>query len=240
VVRPAAAAAAAGPSSPHSGPGRPPPAGPTPQRPLLRCLLLTPCLVACSCSIALFWRRSHAAAPSTMCLRWDVTATVAPSTVQSAALSPPLLLNPVLPLPLLPCVQPNAAKYYTQRASEGGLLISEGTVISERGHGYPCTPVGPPWQQADAAAATPMPSTSPPQCMPCVRHPAPCNAAVTAACRCACCSANRQPPCAWCLPAGHLHAGAGGGVEAHRQRCARQGRQVLLPNLACRPRLAPS
>ncbi|KAI7840032.1 hypothetical protein COHA_006238 [Chlorella ohadii] len=36
--------------------------------------------------------------------------------------------------------QPNAALYYSQRATPGGLMISEGTIISERGHGYPCTP----------------------------------------------------------------------------------------------------
>lgn len=36
--------------------------------------------------------------------------------------------------------QPNAAVYYAQRASQGGLMISEGTVISDDGHGYPCTP----------------------------------------------------------------------------------------------------
>lgn len=36
--------------------------------------------------------------------------------------------------------QPNAATYYGQRATEGGLIISEGTVISEQGRGYPCTP----------------------------------------------------------------------------------------------------
>ncbi|KAL4428356.1 hypothetical protein ABPG75_002445 [Micractinium tetrahymenae] len=36
--------------------------------------------------------------------------------------------------------QPNAAVYYAQRATQGGLMISEGTVISDDGHGYPCTP----------------------------------------------------------------------------------------------------
>ena len=36
--------------------------------------------------------------------------------------------------------QPLAATYYSQRATAGGLMISEGTVVSERGHGYPCTP----------------------------------------------------------------------------------------------------
>ncbi|PRW44569.1 12-oxophytodienoic acid reductase [Chlorella sorokiniana] len=36
--------------------------------------------------------------------------------------------------------QPNAAVYYSQRATPGGLMISEGTIISERGFGYPCTP----------------------------------------------------------------------------------------------------
>lgn len=36
--------------------------------------------------------------------------------------------------------QPIAAQYYSQRATEGGLMITEGTVISETGHGYPCTP----------------------------------------------------------------------------------------------------
>lgn len=36
--------------------------------------------------------------------------------------------------------QPNAARYYAQRASPGGLMISEATCISQAGHGYPCTP----------------------------------------------------------------------------------------------------
>lgn len=36
--------------------------------------------------------------------------------------------------------QPNAAVYYAQRATPGGLMISEGTVVGDRGHGYPCTP----------------------------------------------------------------------------------------------------
>ncbi|EFN55195.1 hypothetical protein CHLNCDRAFT_52565 [Chlorella variabilis] len=36
--------------------------------------------------------------------------------------------------------QPNAALYYSQRASPGGLLITEATCISDRAHGYPCTP----------------------------------------------------------------------------------------------------
>lgn len=36
--------------------------------------------------------------------------------------------------------QPEAALYYSQRASSGGLMISEGTIISETGHGYPETP----------------------------------------------------------------------------------------------------
>lgn len=36
--------------------------------------------------------------------------------------------------------QPLAAEYYSQRTTDGGLLITEATVVSERGHGYPCTP----------------------------------------------------------------------------------------------------
>jgi 12-oxophytodienoic acid reductase len=36
--------------------------------------------------------------------------------------------------------QPEAILYYSQRASSGGLMISEGTIISETGHGYPKTP----------------------------------------------------------------------------------------------------
>ncbi|CAM6085448.1 unnamed protein product [Calypogeia fissa] len=36
--------------------------------------------------------------------------------------------------------QPEAALYYSQRASSGGLVLTEGTVISETGHGYPQTP----------------------------------------------------------------------------------------------------
>jgi 12-oxophytodienoic acid reductase len=33
-----------------------------------------------------------------------------------------------------------AAQYYSERATNGALMISEGTIVSERGHGYPCTP----------------------------------------------------------------------------------------------------
>jgi 12-oxophytodienoic acid reductase len=36
--------------------------------------------------------------------------------------------------------QPITAEYYSQRASEGGFMITEGTVISPQGHGYPHTP----------------------------------------------------------------------------------------------------
>lgn len=31
-------------------------------------------------------------------------------------------------------------EYYRQRASEGGLIVSEATCVSEQAHGYPCTP----------------------------------------------------------------------------------------------------
>ena len=33
-----------------------------------------------------------------------------------------------------------AQEYYAQRATEGGLMISEGTLVSDKAHGYPCTP----------------------------------------------------------------------------------------------------
>lgn len=36
--------------------------------------------------------------------------------------------------------QPHMAEYYAQRATKGALLISEATVISNTGHGYPDTP----------------------------------------------------------------------------------------------------
>ncbi|KAK9852132.1 hypothetical protein WJX84_008064 [Apatococcus fuscideae] len=38
--------------------------------------------------------------------------------------------------------QGNAVEYYSQRARgcEGGLIITEATVVSETGHGYPCVP----------------------------------------------------------------------------------------------------
>jgi hypothetical protein len=38
--------------------------------------------------------------------------------------------------------QPNAALYYSQRATPGGLVLSEGTLLSDRAYGYPCTPGG--------------------------------------------------------------------------------------------------
>jgi 2,4-dienoyl-CoA reductase-like NADH-dependent reductase (Old Yellow Enzyme family) len=52
------------------------------------------------------------------------------------------------PLPLPPpfsrafdnLAQPKAAEYYSQRSTEGGLVISEATVVSPQGFGYPCTP----------------------------------------------------------------------------------------------------
>jgi len=34
----------------------------------------------------------------------------------------------------------NATEYYSERATNGGLLISEGTVIHPRGRGFPNTP----------------------------------------------------------------------------------------------------
>ncbi|XP_027092485.1 putative 12-oxophytodienoate reductase 11 isoform X1 [Coffea arabica] len=36
--------------------------------------------------------------------------------------------------------QPHAILYYSQRATKGGLLIAEATVVSETGRGYPATP----------------------------------------------------------------------------------------------------
>lgn len=36
--------------------------------------------------------------------------------------------------------QPLAIQYYSQRATQGALMISEGTIVGERGFGYPCTP----------------------------------------------------------------------------------------------------
>lgn len=38
----------------------------------------------------------------------------------------------------IPCAK--AAEYYAQRATPGGLLIAEGTLVSPTAHGYPCTP----------------------------------------------------------------------------------------------------
>ncbi|GAB4814384.1 hypothetical protein N2152v2_001430 [Parachlorella kessleri] len=59
----------------------------------------------------------------------------------------PLTLNHrVVLAPLTRCrafdaiPQPKAAIYYSQRATEGGLLITEATGISDTGYGYPCTP----------------------------------------------------------------------------------------------------
>jgi 12-oxophytodienoic acid reductase len=36
--------------------------------------------------------------------------------------------------------QPNAAPYYAQRTTKGGLLINEATCVAVEGHGYPNTP----------------------------------------------------------------------------------------------------
>lgn len=70
----------------------------------------------------------------------------------TAALFEPLKLGPyelkhrVVMAPLTRCralggiPQPNMVTYYSQRASDGGLIISEATCISETAHGYPCTP----------------------------------------------------------------------------------------------------
>lgn len=37
-------------------------------------------------------------------------------------------------------MQPMMAEYYKQRATPGGLMISEATVVSPTGFGYPNTP----------------------------------------------------------------------------------------------------
>ncbi|WIA08346.1 hypothetical protein OEZ85_007787 [Tetradesmus obliquus] len=56
------------------------------------------------------------------------------------------LQHRVIMAPLTRCRAPNnlpvpdMATYYAQRASLGGLIISEGTVISEQARGYPNTP----------------------------------------------------------------------------------------------------
>eukprot|EP00897_Mesotaenium_endlicherianum_P003077 jgi/Mesen1/2798/ME000172S01948 len=36
--------------------------------------------------------------------------------------------------------QPAAITYYTQRATKGGFMLSEGTCVSQQGQGYPCVP----------------------------------------------------------------------------------------------------
>eukprot|EP00951_Prasinocladus_malaysianus_P047025 scaffold648571_cov39-Prasinocladus_malaysianus.AAC.1 len=36
--------------------------------------------------------------------------------------------------------QPMNVKYYEQRASDGGLIITEATQVSQQGQGYPLTP----------------------------------------------------------------------------------------------------
>lgn len=66
--------------------------------------------------------------------------------LQPYSLGPFKLNHRIVYAPLTRCrafgtiPQPLAAQYYTQRATAGALMISEGTVVSERGHGYPCTP----------------------------------------------------------------------------------------------------
>ncbi|RDW67181.1 alkene reductase [Aspergillus mulundensis] len=37
-------------------------------------------------------------------------------------------------------INPSAATYYAERTTPGSLLISEGTIVSARGKGFPCTP----------------------------------------------------------------------------------------------------
>lgn len=116
----------------------------------------------------------------------------AAATLAAARLPPALRLRRRSPRrPHLPS-QPAAAKYYAQRATEGGLMITEATVVSERGHGARGSP--PPLP--GAARSLRGPALGCPRALP----------------------TRRAPPAACRVPlhARDLHAGAGRGLEAHR------------------------
>ncbi|KAG7675009.1 hypothetical protein KSW81_002518 [Nannochloris sp. 'desiccata'] len=65
---------------------------------------------------------------------------------RSYQMGPFKLNHRIVYAPLTRCRSPNSlptplvAEYYAQRATPGALMISEGTVVSERGHGYPQVP----------------------------------------------------------------------------------------------------
>lgn len=64
-----------------------------------------------------------------------------PITVGSMNLSHRIVLAPLTRCRALNNVPVDmSVQYYGERATEGGLMISEGTIVKEDGFGYPCTP----------------------------------------------------------------------------------------------------
>ncbi|EIE21116.1 FMN-linked oxidoreductase [Coccomyxa subellipsoidea C-169] len=88
---------------------------------------------------------SSASAPATLAPTYEVPKDANPLlstyTLGSFELSHRVVLAPLTRCRALGTVpQLNAAEYYAQRTSKGGLLISEATCVAETGHGYPNTP----------------------------------------------------------------------------------------------------
>lgn len=64
-----------------------------------------------------------------------------PLNVGSMRLSHRIVLAPLTRCRALKSVPVEMSiQYYSERATEGGLMISEGTIVSPHGFGYPCTP----------------------------------------------------------------------------------------------------
>ena len=63
-------------------------------------------------------------------------------TLSSHSLNHRIVLAPMTRMRASSSGMPNAsaATYYSERATDGGLLISEGVVIDPRGRGFPNTP----------------------------------------------------------------------------------------------------
>ncbi|KAK9908090.1 hypothetical protein WJX75_002626 [Coccomyxa subellipsoidea] len=86
-----------------------------------------------------------ASAPVTLAPRYevprDINPLLSPYTLGEFELSHRVVLAPLTRCRAIGTVpQKNAAEYYAQRTSKGGLLISEATCVAVTGHGYPNTP----------------------------------------------------------------------------------------------------
>ena len=67
------------------------------------------------------------------CWTWWLRTLLSAGATAACADQEVLRLTALLPLP---CAQPAAAEYYSQRAFKGSFQLTEGTVISPHGHGW--------------------------------------------------------------------------------------------------------